>query len=199
MGNLDGSYAVMLGDSRTGTLDVYSDGGFTVFEFHGENCGSSPLRLCCRSGERVVPIGIPVPENGTMHLRKRFTKNGLNTAGLSVIDGCALISLSGPLTAHPAYTGTPAPPKNTDAPNSAGDAWQCEYEPWVMFTDEDIKNACRGLNGALRRSRGDIEELAVPVSPYEPFPMMPVFCFGDIAEINGRQYVVFTVKGGKLV
>lgn len=194
MERLDGSYAVTLDGGRIGTLNVFGDGGFTVFEFHGEAGGLSPMRLCCRCGDAVVPIGIPVPENGALRLRKRFTKNALRTAGLSHIDGCALAPLSEPVSRARLFADPPDPPEKND-----DGEWRCEYEPWNMFTDDDIKNACRGISGALRRRRGDIDELAVPVSPYEPFPMIPVFCFGEIEEINGRQYVVFTVKSGKLV
>ena len=199
MKNLDGSYPVTMDGSMAGTLNVFSDGGFTSFEFRGDSCGSTPVRLCCRSGERIVPIGIPVPEKGMMYLRKRFTRNGLESAGISGIDGCMLISLSKPIPSAPVFVDTHFSKPADITPQSGTGAWQCEYEPWSIFTDEEIQLACRGLNGALRRSCGDTEELAIPVSPNEPFPMMPVFCYGDIAEINGRQYVVFTVKGGKLV
>ena len=194
MENLGGSYAVTLGGVCVGTLNVFGDGAFTVFEFHGEASGLSPMRLCCRCGDCVVPVGIPVPENGVLRLRKRFTKNTLRTAGLSQIDGCALAPLSDPVSLARIFSDPPA-----RGETMRDGEWECEYEPWGMFDDDDIKNACRGISGALRRRRGDLDCLAVPVSPYEPFPIMPVFCFGEIEEINGRQYVVFNVKSGKLV
>ena len=98
----------------------------------------------------------------------------------------------------PEVKPAPEPELPVPAP-TAQSQWQPEYEPWNLFDDEELKNACYGLKGALCKQENEAILLAVPISPSEPFPMMPVFCFGSTEEICGRQYVVFIIKNGQLV
>ena len=54
------------------------------------------------------------------------------------------------------------------------------------------------LTGALARTEGDVTYLAVPLRAGEPFPLMPIFCFGEPEQIDGADYLVFKLKDGVL-
>ena len=77
--------------------------------------------------------------------------------------------------------------------------WRPIQEPSALFDDSDLANACRGVRGSLTMEADGITLLAIPVTPTEPFPLMPVFCFGDPVMIGGSEYVVFKSKNGNFV
>ncbi len=81
-------------------------------------------------------------------------------------------------------------------PNLEG--WSPTDNPSALFGDPDFAGICRGVKDALTKPSGDLTLLAVPSSKDEPFPMMPVFCFGDSGRIAGREYIIFKIKNGKL-
>ena len=85
-----------------------------------------------------------------------------------------------------------------EPPKAAG-VWTPIADPSVLFSDPDTADACRNANGALTMERNGVRFLAIPVSSGEPFPMMPVLCFGDSAQIGGREYIVFKSKNGKFL
>ena len=77
--------------------------------------------------------------------------------------------------------------------------WQQENAAHKLFKDEEMKSACSELRGALTRKQDGITMLAVPCRGDEPFPMMPIFCFGKSEIIAGEPYVVFGVKDGEII
>ncbi len=78
------------------------------------------------------------------------------------------------------------------------DGWVPADDPRALFRDGEFAEICRDVKNALTKQSGDTVLLAVPVSPDEPFTMMPVFCFGDSGKIGGRDYIIFKIKNGKL-
>ncbi len=108
------------------------------------------------------------------------------------------------MQAPPAETSSP----NLDAPESEPDTseaapplngWMPLGEPSGLFDDPELTNAVAELDGALTAQRDGAHLLAVPVSPAQPFAMMPVFCFGASEAIGGTDYIVFKIKNGRLV
>jgi hypothetical protein len=96
-----------------------------------------------------------------------------------------------------AEAGTGAETVPAEKPGAA-DGWFHADQPETLFSDPDFADICRGVSNALTKQAGELTLLAVPVSPDEPFPMMPVFCLGDSGRIGGREYIVFRIKNGKL-
>lgn len=90
-------------------------------------------------------------------------------------------------------------PDETAAQVQGGDGWEPVSDPGALFTDRDIAAVCEQVRGAFSLKRGDLTMLAVPVRGDEPFPMMPIFCFGHNQTIAGREYVVFKIQNGKLI
>lgn len=78
--------------------------------------------------------------------------------------------------------------------------WQEESEPHALFADEELSEFSRGVEGAMKRQLSDGNILlAVPFKAGEPFPIMPIFCFGESMSISGNSYLVFRLKDGNLI
>jgi hypothetical protein len=82
-------------------------------------------------------------------------------------------------------------------PNAEG-GWVHIANPCVLFSDLGAQESCEGVSNALTMERDGYVLLAVPVSPNEPFPMMPVFCFGSSGEVSGQDCVIFKIRNGNL-
>lgn len=76
--------------------------------------------------------------------------------------------------------------------------WVPIAHPGNLFADPDVREASAGVYGALTQEQDGLVLLAVPVAQDEPFPMMPVFCFGSSGQIGGREYIIFKIKNGNL-
>jgi len=86
-----------------------------------------------------------------------------------------------------------------EAPEPTAPKWTPHPDPGILFTDPDLIAACRHVTGALTRPcGGDCIELAVPFEAGSPFPLMPVFCRAEAAEISGNAYLLFRINNGKL-
>ena len=76
--------------------------------------------------------------------------------------------------------------------------WMPVADPSVLFSDTEIEQMCRGVDGAITLTENEFTLLAVPVSPSKPFPMVSVFSFGSPEMIGGESYIVFKIKNGNL-
>ena len=89
--------------------------------------------------------------------------------------------------------------ESTEATQDDAPMWTPIADPSALFGDPDIVNACKGITGALTMKQEGITLLAIPLESDKPFPLMPVFCFGDSAKIDGVEYIVFKSKDGNFV
>ncbi|MDR3277146.1 MAG: hypothetical protein LBT12_00080 [Oscillospiraceae bacterium] len=98
--------------------------------------------------------------------------------------------------------GVEAPPRSAGPSIPAEPAprgkWTPIANPSILFRDNDAELISGEVAGALTCAEDGVTLLAVPILPDAPFPMMPIFCFGDPAVIDGREYVVFKLKNGLL-
>lgn len=69
----------------------------------------------------------------------------------------------------------------------------------LIFQDEILAESCKNVRGALRMETEDGILLAIPAERDEPFPLMPIFCFGMWDQINGKNYIIFKIKDGYIV
>ncbi|MCL2562681.1 MAG: hypothetical protein FWE08_01415 [Oscillospiraceae bacterium] len=113
---------------------------------------------------------------------------------------------------EPLVIEEPVPePKPEPAPELAADPipdpapppppikWTPHPAPGILFTDPDLVTASANIQNAMTRPCGkDCIELAVPFEAGQPFPLLPIFCFGKAAEIADRAYLVFRIKNGSL-
>lgn len=81
----------------------------------------------------------------------------------------------------------------------SADGWMSISNPCKLFDDSIIQESCTEISNALFMEQNGYVLLAVPVIPTEPFPMMPVFCFGNSGAIAGQECIIFKIKNGHLV
>ena len=89
-------------------------------------------------------------------------------------------------------------PDTTPAITTSTDWVPC-LAPSALFTDPTLAATSQNIQGAMIRERSDQTELAVPFGAGEPFPLMPIFCKGEATEFQGKTYLVFQIKDGKIV
>ena len=167
---LRGSYGIMDGGERAGTLEVSRQGGYFRFRAACRAEGGELLRLAVGSGERTADLGVLVPEAGQWRLDRSFSPAALRAMGVGEIRACFL---------------------RREAP--AG--WAAEPEPGRLLADGLLHRLCAGFAGALTRREGAITLLALPLT--EPFPLLPVFCLGTLRRLEGRPYLLFGIFDGK--
>ncbi len=76
--------------------------------------------------------------------------------------------------------------------------WTPIPTPGVLFNDLNIQEACEGISNALVTEQDGVILLAVPLIPNEPFPMMPVFCFGSSGKVGRQECIIFRIRDGNL-
>lgn len=184
MENLTGLYNVFFNGRNIGEVHVSDDDMYVKFEMQCEIIGKEVYRLYCENKELFILIGVAIPERGKLRLIKNFTKNEMLRRGLRKIENCFID------TSEPEMFPQKKVQKNS--------AWEKIEDASSLFDDKDIADVCRELTAALKMEKDGITYLAISASPEEPFPLMPVFSFGEEESISGRQYIVFRIKNGKL-
>ena len=205
-----GIYDVYYENKKCGKLTITAEGPRFHFLCSCEIVSENVLRLFCICGSDVVPIGVCIPESGSLKLNRTLSKNAIRGLAAADIDTCVLAASQTDIS-HYLHNGLPEHPTTVPSQNSADplfvsesehipdEIWMPEKDPAGMFRDRETAEACRNIKGALSRCVEGITLLAVPVSENEPFPMMPVFMFGTPAHIEEKPYVIFAVKKGEIV
>ena len=73
---------------------------------------------------------------------------------------------------------------------SAGE-WYWEEEPWKLVSDPVLVQAARSWGPLLVQRGGEEVRLAASFRGGGQFPLVPLFCFGTVGQIRGREYVIF--------
>lgn len=200
MEKLSSKYDVLLNSEIVGEVSLYDDGLRVKFLMQCQKTDDKIYRLYCRDGENTMPIGVAVPECGSLRISKTFSRKELLHHGISKVSECFLSS-SEPdsAEARPKYkidTESAAKAEQKSADNMK--EWQKISDISQLFTDDEFAGVSGEPVSALFRDDGEEQYIAISASPDEPFPLMPVFCFGEQESINGREYIVFKIKNGKL-
>lgn len=190
---LCGTYDVYLADKPAGSLTVAREG--LMYSFRAL-CRADPpdvFRLYCGETDRVVSVGVPVPEGNALVLRRSFSDRTLGDMGLRRIDRCFLSPCNGapPQASSPSSAkAEPDPPKENP--------WHPARDLSLLFLDPELKRACAGVRSGFLRTEDGFVYAAIPISPDEPFPLMPVFCFGRSDFLSGKEYLIFRTRDGEL-
>lgn len=81
MSNSMGEFPVYAGEARVGTVKIKQSGLMTVFDCVCTYKSSEVLRLAAVCTDKYVPLGVMMPESGTLHYNKSFSKNTLTAIG----------------------------------------------------------------------------------------------------------------------
>lgn len=218
MSDLLGEYSVIYDGCAVGKLMIYQEGLHTIFNCTCTYESAEILRLAVISDQEFIPIGVMLPRDETMTLKKNFSKNTLRSMGITKIQSCHLIRAGASYAKKdiPAEdqnereilpaTAIEQDPRTTvdhlvkkSCPNDNHELWQLRKDPSALFSDPDLAEISMKIAGALTRVGDDLTFLAVPVSQNKPFPMMPIFCFGNLEFIDGESYLIFKIRDKILV
>ena len=203
MNDISGTYTITKNDREAGTVTISAKGLMTVFEAECSFFSDGVYRLFAVSGDNATSIGVMMPRNNGLALTKSFTKATLSALNIG-LEAEFLLAKSGEL---PILAPPPTPPTAVILPPDIAvpipepeipEGWHAIQNPSVLFSGPDIINSCKNAQGALVKTASGATLLAIPVSDDVPFPMMPVFCLGTPEKIDGRDYLMFTVKNGTL-
>jgi len=172
---MNGTYSITYEGSEVGTLKVYNEGLMTVFAAETKQL-PGVLRLAVVSGGNTVPLGVLTPSQWGLYFRRSYTKNMLTELGILGIDGVAVLSRD----------------------QATVPVWSSVSEPSALFSDTDLKAACRGTKGVMMLQTAGITRAAFPIRNDMPFALMPAFCLGKPIKIGGNDYLAFDIKDGNI-
>ena len=160
-------YPVLAEGEAAGELTVVPDALYTVFDI---SCpGREGLWCAWAVGEKGrFRIGIPEPEGGRLHIRRRFSRQ--LTAPLGTV-------LRGELRSLDEEREHWAPLKP--------DTLQSPY----------LRRSLGPLPGVLTCRSEGLRLVAVPRDDSRPFPLEAMFCFACSRRVKGRECWVFRFDG----
>ncbi len=202
------------GGRPAGELTVAPAGVKTAFTYKSDEL-LPPARLILRFPDGDLSLGIPTPRDGGQALTKKLSPLELGPREPAAAVSALLVPLGEavpplappeppePVQPEPEPAPAPVPepvpePVPDPEPAPAPAAWTPEPDPARYFADPDLIACAREVTGALMMPDGENVLLAFPFSPSMPFPMLPAFRFGAAQDIEGRSYLVFRVREGKI-
>ncbi len=177
---MEQQFPIQAGEESCGTLTIREDGLYVIYQ---ANCkprgGVTRLILTGEQGE--IPLGVLVPREGALFLQRKVSRRETDSWGIGKPLSCRIQGSGAPLQ----------PPVK--------DGWKPCENPGRLFQETELQEACPKI-GALAQSGPDgAVQLALPLLPGLPFPLLSVFCFGKAEAIGGQEYVVYTLKDGMCV
>ena len=192
MSDFFGEHRVTVHGESVGTVRVTREGLMTAVEGEISLLSDDILRLGAVSGDETVPIGVLVPKNSGLYVKKRYSAAGLKASHLG--GDCRFVILG---MEEKAKADEPIPPETEEEPEVLPDGEETGGGSDVP-PEELLPEEYRGISGAQVYAEGDIVFLAVPISGGE-FPLMHILMCGRAERIDGEDYVVFAFQNGELV
>lgn len=161
-------------------LEIFGE----IRDFASEN----PFRLAVKCDGEIVCLGVMLPRKDRFIFRKIYTKSMLRELGISTIEGFTLVR---EVDTH-SYAYAPNTTENMSS-------W-CAVEDISEFLEAgEFRRQFSVYENCIACKQNDIEYLAVPIVKDKALPMMPVWCLGETRKINGKLYMVFKIRKGKLL
>ena len=142
-------------------------------EARRQNDGQGLYKVWLRGGGKGrLLLGTLVPGGGELVLSRTLSRRTLEDAGCWPVAGGKAV-MAYPFTEE-----------------SAGE-WYWEEEPWKLVSDPVLVQAARSWGPLLVQRGGEEVRLAASFRGGGQFPLVPLFCFGTVGQIRGREYVIF--------
>ena len=174
-----GEFDIFFNGIVCGNVSITQDKLFTVISASAKYTGDNIVRLAFSDGNAIKPLGVMLPRDGKFVFAKRYTKCELVHLGLD--EACE----------YCLYDGTQSVPVAKD------ESWIACNHPEMYFEEENAGRAVAQCSDILCKVDGDFVYIAVPKSD-EIDSREPVFYFAVDDKINGGDYLVLTLKNGKL-
>ncbi|MGI5935540.1 MAG: hypothetical protein ACOX7I_01865 [Oscillospiraceae bacterium] len=172
MENLIGTYPIIIDGNTVGSVDVSQKGLYTVFEASCPDTGEL-LRLWVFGSDGEAYLGVMAPQGGALRLVRRFSRAALK-------DFPKNITHAGP------KKETQAAPSPLPAQSEQRDKSDDEEQDTIWH---------RASNGTLISTSNGRKLLAVPVVT----PGLPISSARERRTIEGTEYLIFEIKGGRII
>ncbi len=122
---MNGEYPVIIEGESLGTLSVWKDGLMTIFEAECEDVERLVRLSVFGPDGSEGRLGVMIPENGRLHLRKCFSRSALEALPSEIV--CASETGKAP-SEDSAQKAVKKPVRGPEAPEAAQEA-ECAAEP----------------------------------------------------------------------
>ena len=129
------------------------------------------VRLYAHDGEKRVRLGVLMPEGGALRLERRLAADVFSFTPQTRVT-----------TSPDAEPAAPERPAEKEAAEAAAEPEQTAWAAWEPFSGRILD--CPVENARLRRTE-DGAELDMDYEPGREFPLMPLFCFCTLEELDG--------------
>ena len=129
------------------------------------------VRLYAHDGEKRVRLGVLMPEDGALRLERRLAADAFSFTPQTRVT-----------TSPDTEPAAPERPAEKEATEAAAEPEQTAWAVWEPFSGRILD--CPVENARLRRTE-DGAELDMDYEPGREFPLMPLFCFCTLEELDG--------------
>ena len=129
------------------------------------------VRLYAHDGEKNVRLGVLMPEGGALRLERRLAADVFSFTPQTRVT-----------TSPDTEPAAPERPAEKEAAEAAAEQEQTAWAAWKPFSGRILD--CPVENARLRRTE-DGAELDMDYEPGREFPLMPLFCFCTLEELDG--------------
>ena len=141
--------------------------------------GEGLYRGWLRGKSGRMDLGVLLPMGEGLFLDRKLSVSALRQRGCWPITGAG---------AELAHAFSPAPP-------SPPEGWQWEDRPARLFGGDGLlRQAAEKAGRCLLRREGAGFRLAYLWDGKRPFPLPPLFCFGRVERLGGRDRLVFLFR-----
>lgn len=196
-----GTYPVTGADGGdAGVLTIAEDGLYALFSYRFRGA-APPSKLYLLSGKSELSLGVPVPRDGVFTLTRRVSLSELRRLGIAGVDAVLFRPVGAkPETAPPEKIEAHPAPEKAEAPAAPDPGgWTPEPSPARLFRDPVLRAAASSLTGALVREADGVTLIAFPYRRGGRFPLMPAVSMASLARIDGRAYVLYRLRDGRVI
>lgn len=129
------------------------------------------VRLYAHDGEKNVRLGVLMPGGGALRLERRLAADAFSFTPQTRVT-----------TSPDTEPAAPERPAEKEAAEAAAEPEQTAGAVWEPFSGRILD--CPVENARLRRTE-DGAELDMDYEPGREFPLMPLFCFCTLEELDG--------------
>lgn len=129
------------------------------------------VRLYAHDGEKNVRLGVLMPEDGALRLERRLAADAFSFTPQTRVT-----------TSPDTEPAAPERPAKKEAAEAAAEPEQTAWAAWEPFSGRILD--CPVENARLRRTENGAE-LDMDYEPGREFPLMPLFCFCTLEELDG--------------
>lgn len=187
---MEGTYPVMIDGAVVGRCQVRRQGARTEFD------------VCCRMMEGIVRLsvygqegegylGIPIPEEGELRLRKVFSPAAVRDFPGEIIEIGPAGRGKAAMTVLPEET---AAEEASEAEEATETVCQAEGTENVEEVDEDALYWYSSPDGALVCFDGARSLIALPLEDER----IPPNIQGQLRQIEGKEYLVYVTKNSRI-